>query len=36
MQDMKNQVMTTNVWLRHEWYDHKVRGLPIVAHSIHI
>jgi hypothetical protein len=24
LQDMKNQVMTTNVWLRHEWYDHKV------------
>ncbi|CAF1101015.1 unnamed protein product, partial [Brachionus calyciflorus] len=26
--DEKNQIMTTNVWLRHEWFDHKLTWNP--------
>lgn len=26
--DEKNQIMTTNVWLRHEWYDYQLSWLP--------
>lgn len=26
--DERNQIMTTNVWLRHEWYDYKLAWNP--------
>jgi hypothetical protein len=27
--DERNQIMTTNVWVRHEWYDVKLKWDPL-------
>jgi hypothetical protein len=26
--DERNQIMTTNVWIRHEWHDYKLKWKP--------
>lgn len=28
LQDEKNQIMTTNVWLSQQWYDHYLQWDP--------
>ena len=28
LQNLKNQMMTTNVWVTQEWYDHKLKWDP--------
>jgi len=28
LQNLKDQILTTNVWLEHEWQDHKFKWDP--------
>ena len=28
LQNLKNQMMTTNVWVTQEWFDHKLKWDP--------
>jgi hypothetical protein len=34
IKDEKNQIMTTNVWLRQEWYNHKLQWDPAMYANI--
>jgi hypothetical protein len=29
MQNLKDQILTTNIWLEHEWQDHKFKWDPL-------
>lgn len=29
IQNLKDQILTTNIWLEHEWQDHKFKWDPL-------
>jgi len=29
LQNLKDQILTTNIWLEHEWQDHKFKWDPL-------
>lgn len=29
LQNLKDQILTTNIWLEHEWQDHKFKWDPV-------